>query len=144
MYFKCVFEDGTEAYKKLSNSQLQRIINVEALKEFINENTGEVAEDWDFCDLSWSHGDQIEIDFEEEKNLIDLIEPELMIDEKLVNKLEFLEKSTYEHVVASLSIDEPKDLYKKRIIYYPAYKEEEFAEYDDPYSDEPPDYDDPF
>ncbi len=139
MYFKCIFEDGTESYKNLEENHLRQIINEDALKEFISEHSGEEIEDWDFG--SSSYLDHIIIDFLEEKNLIFLLEPDLTIDEKLVAKLEFLEKSSYEHVIASLSIDEPKDLYKKRIIYYPAQKEEEFAEYDDPYSDEPPDYD---
>lgn len=139
MYFKCIFEDGTESYKKLEEAHLYKIINEDALKEFISENIGEEIEDWDFGYSPYR--DHINIDFQEEKNLLDLIDPNLVIDDKPVAKLELLEASSYEHVIASLSIDEPKDLYKKRIIYYPAQKEEEFAEYDDPYSDEPPDYD---
>jgi hypothetical protein len=139
MYFKCVFEDGTESYSNLEEKHLQKIINGKALRELISSYIGEDVEDWDWVG-GYSNRNTIEVDLQKE-NLLKLSDLSLVIDDKNVSKLEFLEQSTYEHVVASLSLDNPKNLYTTSVVYFPRQEDEDLNDYDDPYSDEPPDYD---
>ena len=136
MYFKCTLSNGTEVYKALDDDALKEAVNYEDLEEIIYEARGERIEDndWDFTDVKEPHSDIVDVDLRKILNIDDIFKI-LSEDIEILEKVEFLEKDSYQHSIASLSLSSPKDIYKKRVIFTPA--EEELYEYEDPYSDDP-------
>lgn len=137
MYFKCTLEDGTEVYKSLDESIVKNAINYEDLEEIVYKVKGEKIEDrdWDFTDIQGEYSDVVDVDL---RQIIDIDEIFAILSEDLesLEKVEFLEKDSYQHSIASLSLKNPKDIYKKRVTFTIAEREDMY-EYDDPYSDDP-------
>lgn len=133
MYIKCVFEDGTEQFKKLEDHDLYKILDKNKIVEYLSDKYGEI-EDWEFDDNSGNSENHTDIDIRD----FLLANLNVTLDEKNVKNIEFLEDDSYEKIVAHMTGED--EGYNKKILV--TLKEEaEGYEFDDPYSDEPPDYD---
>ena len=143
MYFKCVFEDGTETYKDLNNDDLRKVIDEDVMVNLIGEETGENVEEWDFTEKPTTYSDVVQVDVSSAVITENL---NLIIDDKKVLRIDLLEGSTYEHALATLSLTNPKALvYSTNVLYVSQVDDddyyENYEEDDGGYNDEPPDYD---
>lgn len=139
MYFKCTLENGEEVYKSLDEKSIKGAINLEELGEIVYYETGDTIydNDWEFTEIEGKYCNIVDVNL---KDIIDIEELQAILEEdnpEPLKKVEFLEEFSYEHSMASLALDSPKNIYNKRIIFEPAPVERDFDDYDDPYSDDP-------
>lgn len=139
MYFKCTSQDGKEIYKSLDEKTIRSAINIDELQEIIEFQTGDSVEDegWEFTDIQSKHANIVDVDL---RKIINIEELHAILEEEcsqIFEKVEFLEDFSYEHSLASLSLSDPKNIYKKRVLYEPAPIDIDQYDYEDPYSDDP-------
>lgn len=137
MYFKLLFEDGTELYRDLEEIELLRVLDEDVMLDILRDETGEDVEDWSFTTRPSTFSNVVQLDI---SPAVILEDPPLTIDDKKVTKISLLEDSTYEHALATLSISNPNKLiYEKNIGYTVEHvpPEHYYDEYDDGgYNDE--------
>ena len=142
MYFKCTLKDGSEVYKSIEESDLREAVDYGQLYESVYSQTGDRIKDqdcWGFTEIQERYSDIVDVDLREILNIEQVFQI-LSDDLESLDKVEFLEDSSYQHALASLSLSNPKDIYKKRVTFTAVERDEEY-EPEDPYSDEPTDYD---
>lgn len=137
MYFKCILENGTEVYKKIDESVISQFVDPNELNDLVYRKTGNqiYQNDWVFTEFSENYGNVATVDFKEIldlDNILDFLEEEEPVK---IKEVKFLEDNSYEHLIASLSLDSPEDVYKKKILFTI-----DDGVGDNPYSDDPNDY----
>lgn len=134
MYFKLLFEDGTELYRDLEEIELLRVLDEDVMLDILRDETGEDVEDWSFTTRPSTFSNVVQLDI---SPAVILEDPPLTIDDKKVTKIGLLEDSTYEHALATLSILNPNKLIYEKNIGYSVVRDYYYDEYDDGgYNDE--------
>jgi len=107
MYFKLLFEDGTELYKDLEEIELLRVLDEDVMRDILRDETGLIVEDWSFTTRPSTFSDVVQLDI---SPAVILEDPPLIIDNKKVTRISLIENSTYEHALAALSVSNPNKL----------------------------------
>lgn len=137
MIIKCTLEDNSVVFKNFSLEELHYIVDTDRILDYLKEKIGSI-EEWYFSKF----GD-IEVDI---RNFIDIdcVDINFKINDKSIEKFEFLEEDGYEHIISSFSTEKVKKWNYMVGINYTVNEQSDDWEPEDPYGDDGPEYDETY
>lgn len=133
MYLKVHLENGETVYRDFSDQELTEILDTDKLYEKLSDLVEDEVDDWNFTDYPTTYSNVFYINLKEVINK----NPDYEIDGISVSGIEFLEKGSYEHAIASFGLNDPKYWdYSRKVEVWPITKENSNYDEPDPFGDD--------